>query len=73
MSNLSETRDARVTACGPKEDFTNLIILVLEARRLVLKGCQPYLAHIVDTSVVESKLEEVTIVKGFGCVSRRVT
>ena len=33
--------------------------------RLLLKGCESYLAHVVDTSVTEVKLENVFVVCEF--------
>ena len=44
------------------------VISTLEAKRLLLKGCETYLAHVVDTSVTEVKLENVLIVCEFADV-----
>ena len=41
------------------------VIFALETKRLLLKGCEPYLAHVVDTSVTEIKLENVLVVCEF--------
>ena len=41
------------------------VISALEAKRLLLKGCESYLAHVVDTSVIEVNLENVLVVCEF--------
>ena len=41
------------------------MISTLEAKRLLLKGCESYLAHVVDTSITEVKLENVPVVCEF--------
>ena len=41
---------------------------MLEIKRLLLKGCESYLAHVVDTSVNEIKLEDVPVVCEFSDV-----
>ena len=38
------------------------VILVLEAKRLLRKGCEAYLAHVIDTSTLEVTLESMSIV-----------
>ena len=37
------------------------MIFVLEAKKLLFKGCESYLVHVVDTSVNEIKLENVPV------------
>ena len=41
------------------------MISALETKRLLLKGCESYLAHVVDTLVTEIKLENVPVVCEF--------
>ena len=41
---------------GDRRILPTCVISALEARRLLLKGCESYLAHVVDTSVTEVKL-----------------
>ena len=41
------------------------MISVLETKRLLQKGCESYLAHVVDTFVIEVKLENVPVVCEF--------
>ena len=47
---------------GDKRILPTCVISALEAKRLLLKGCESYLAHVVDTSVTEIKLENVPVV-----------
>ena len=44
------------------------MISALEAKRVLLKGYEFYLAHVVDTSVTEVKLENVLVVCEFADV-----
>ncbi|KAL0420529.1 UNVERIFIED_CONTAM: Transposon Tf2-11 polyprotein [Sesamum latifolium] len=37
----------------------------VEARRLMLEGCEAYLAHVIDTKKVNPTLEEIPIVRDF--------
>ena len=37
----------------------------LEAKRLLHKGCEAYLAHVIDTSTPKVTLESVSIVREF--------
>ena len=41
------------------------VISTLEAKRLLHKGCEPYLAHVVDKSILEMTLENVPIAREF--------
>ena len=41
------------------------VISALEAKRLLFKRCESYLAHVVDISVIEVKLENVLVVCEF--------
>ena len=50
---------------GDRRVLPTCVISALEAKRLLLKGCESYLAHIVDTSVIEVKLENVPVLYEF--------
>ena len=50
---------------GNRRVLATCVISALEAKRLLFKGCESYLAHVVDTSVTEVKLENVPIVCQF--------
>ena len=44
------------------------MISVLEAKRLLQKGCEAYLAHVIDTSTLKVTLGSVPIVREFSNV-----
>ena len=44
------------------------MISTLEAKRLLHKGCEAYLAHVIDTSTLKVTLESVPIVREFSDV-----
>ena len=50
---------------GNRRVLPTRVISALEAQRLLLKGCESYLAHVVDTSIIEVKLENVPVVCEF--------
>ena len=50
---------------GDRRVLPTCVISALEAKRLLLKRCESYLAHVVDTSMTEVKLENVPIVCEF--------
>ena len=50
---------------GDRRVLPTCVISALKAKRLLLKRCESYLAHIVNTSVNEVKLENVPIVCEF--------
>ena len=45
--------------------FPTCVISTLEAKRLLHKGCEAYLAHVVDKSSPEVILESMSIVREF--------
>ena len=50
---------------GDKRILPTCVISALEAKRLLLKGCESYLAHMLDTSMIEVNLENVPVVCEF--------
>ena len=46
---------------GDRRVLPTCVISALEAKRLLLKGCESYLAHVVDTSMSEVKLENMPV------------
>ena len=50
---------------GDRRILPTCMISALETKRLLLKGCESYLAHVVDTAVIEVKLENVPVVCEF--------
>ncbi|KAL0282102.1 UNVERIFIED_CONTAM: hypothetical protein Sradi_7271700 [Sesamum radiatum] len=50
---------------GDRQVVAVYVISALEARRLMLEGCEAYLAHIIDSEKVNPTLEEIPVVKDF--------
>ncbi|XP_048132232.1 uncharacterized protein LOC115727423 [Rhodamnia argentea] len=50
---------------GNRGGTSTVVISLLEATRLLANGCQGYLAAVVDTSIGETKLEEIAVVCEF--------
>ena len=50
---------------GDRKILPICVISALEANRLLLKRCESYLAHVVDTFVIEVNLENVLVVCDF--------
>ena len=50
---------------GDRRILSTCVIFALKAKRLLLKGCESYLAHVVDTSVTEVNLENMPMVCEF--------
>ena len=50
---------------GDKRVLSTCVILALEAKRLLHKRCEAYLAHVVDKSTLEVALDNVPVVQEF--------
>ena len=50
---------------GDRRILATCVISILEAKRLLRKGCEAYLAHVVDKSTLEVALDNVPIVREF--------
>ncbi|KAL2226347.1 UNVERIFIED_CONTAM: Retrovirus-related Pol polyprotein from transposon 17.6, partial [Sesamum indicum] len=50
---------------GDRQVVPVCVISAMEARRLMLEGCEAYLAHVVDTERVNPKLQEILVVGDF--------
>ena len=47
---------------GDRRILPTCVISTLEAKRLLQKGCEAYLVHVVDTSTPEVTLRSVSLV-----------
>ena len=56
---------------GDRRILPICVISTLEAKRLLLKGCESYLVHVIDTFVTEVNLENVLVVCEFPDVSSK--
>ena len=50
---------------GDRRILSTCVISALEAKRLLHKGCEAYLAHVVDKSTPKVALDSVLIVREF--------
>ena len=50
---------------GDRKILSTYVILALEAKRLLHKGCEAYVTHVVDKSTLEVALDSVPIVREF--------
>ena len=50
---------------GDRKILPTCVISALEAKRLLHKGCEAYLAHVINKSTLEINLENVSIVCEF--------
>ena len=55
----------RVVFCGDRQIIPNCLISVVTAFKLIKNGCNAYLAHVIDTNVTNSKLEDIPVVREF--------
>ena len=51
-----------VTFQGERDVISSCLISAVAARKLLNKGCQAYLAHVVDTRRGEVRMEDIPIV-----------
>ncbi|KAL2225523.1 UNVERIFIED_CONTAM: Transposon Ty3-G Gag-Pol polyprotein [Sesamum indicum] len=57
--------ESKVIFVGDRQVVPVCVISAMEARRLMLEGCEAYLAHVVDTEKVNPTLEEIPVVRDF--------
>ena len=53
---------------GDRRILATCVILVLEVKILLHKGCEAYLAYVIDTSTPEVNLGSVLVVREFSNV-----
>ncbi|KAI3720372.1 hypothetical protein L6452_21288 [Arctium lappa] len=56
------SKGGEVLVYGEKNRETNTIISSLKARKSLAKGCESYLAYVIDAKLEKKKLEEVEVV-----------
>ena len=57
---------------GDRRILSTCVIFALEAKRLLLKRCESYLAHVLDTSVTEVNLKNVPVACEFPDFFRKI-
>ncbi|KAL0411106.1 UNVERIFIED_CONTAM: hypothetical protein Slati_3700300 [Sesamum latifolium] len=56
---IESSGESRVVFVGDRQVVSVCVISAVEARRLMLEGCEAYLAHVIDTKKVNPTLEEI--------------
>ncbi|KAL2226254.1 UNVERIFIED_CONTAM: Transposon Tf2-12 polyprotein, partial [Sesamum indicum] len=62
---IEYSSESKVIFVGDRQVVPVCVISAMEARRLMLEGCEAYLAHVVDTEKVNPTLEEIPVVRDF--------
>ncbi|KAL0345884.1 UNVERIFIED_CONTAM: Retrovirus-related Pol polyprotein from transposon.6 [Sesamum radiatum] len=62
---IESSGESRVVFVGDRQVVPVCVISALEARRLMLEGCEAYLAHVIDSEKVNPTLEEISVVRDF--------
>ncbi|KAL0415719.1 UNVERIFIED_CONTAM: Transposon Ty3-I Gag-Pol polyprotein [Sesamum latifolium] len=62
---IESSGESRVVFVGDRQVVPVCVILAIEARRLMLEGCEAYLAHVIDTEKVNPTLKEIPVVRDF--------
>lgn len=65
LVTLRTPTDKEIVMIGEHRDYLSNVIFALVAEKLVHKGCDAYLAYILDTNVDESVVENIHIVREF--------
>ncbi|KAL0412906.1 UNVERIFIED_CONTAM: hypothetical protein Sradi_1492300 [Sesamum radiatum] len=56
---IESSGESRVVFVGDRQVVPVYVISAIEARQLMLEGCETYLAHVIDTEKVNPMLEEI--------------
>ncbi|KAL0349812.1 UNVERIFIED_CONTAM: Transposon Ty3-G Gag-Pol polyprotein [Sesamum radiatum] len=62
---IESSNKPKVVFVGDRQVVPVCVISAIEARRLILEGCEVYLAHMLDAEKVSPTLEEIPIVRDF--------
>ncbi len=63
--SLKVSEGNETTVVGERIDFLSNVISTTVARRLMRKGCEAYLAHVVDTRQAKPNLCDIPTVRDF--------
>ena len=56
---------ARIVFLGERKIMSTCLISAIKACKMIQKGCEAYLAHVIDTRKTEAKLEDIPVVNEF--------
>jgi hypothetical protein len=54
-----------ITFCGEKNIISSCLISGLTAEKLMKKGCEAYLAHVVNTNVGKLNISDISVVEEY--------
>ncbi|KAJ9170193.1 hypothetical protein P3X46_018319, partial [Hevea brasiliensis] len=63
--SLKTPEGNEITVVGERTDFLSNVISATVARRMMRKGCEAYLAHVVDTRQAKPNLSDIPTVRDF--------
>ena len=64
---------SEVIVDGVRSGPMSNVISTMQARRLLRKGCEAFLALVLDSKRGQIELENILVVRFFECIPRRVT
>ena len=62
---LKPQGEAEIIFQGDRSEVPSNLISAVKARRLLVKGCQGYLAHVTDARVCSEDIQQIPMVKKF--------
>ncbi|KAL0282789.1 UNVERIFIED_CONTAM: hypothetical protein Sangu_2932000 [Sesamum angustifolium] len=62
---IESSGKSKVVFVGDRQVVPVCVISAIEARRLVLEGCEVYLVHVIDAEKVNPTLVEIPVVRDF--------
>ncbi|KAL0428215.1 UNVERIFIED_CONTAM: Transposon Ty3-G Gag-Pol polyprotein [Sesamum latifolium] len=62
---IESSGQPKVVFVGERQVVPVCVILAMEARRLMLEGCEAYLAYVINAEKVNPTLEEIPVVRDF--------
>ncbi|KAK4381545.1 hypothetical protein Sango_2957800 [Sesamum angolense] len=62
---IESSGQSKVVFVGERQVVPICVISAIEAKRLILEGCEAYLAHVINAEKVNLTMEEISIVRDF--------
>ncbi|KAA3474305.1 polyprotein [Gossypium australe] len=65
---LKMLKGSKIVMIGEQQNYVSNVIFAMVVEKLVCKGCEAYLAYVMDENVISSILDNIQIVKEFSYV-----
>ena len=65
---LRSPGELEIVLTGERRILPSCVISVLDARRMLKKGCDAYLAHVIDTQITKQAIDDISVVRDFSDV-----